>query len=736
MRLIVDSTPVAFAPDDTVLTAMLKAGQHPTGGGTLCCGGDCPHCLATVDGVSYIRTCQVVAKPGMIVQRHHLNHEYPPLPEADRLHEEVHAHNFFCDICIIGMGESGQAAVKEAEAAGKTIVTLDNHQGQEVVAIYAGPRVVARTDQGMIFVHVKEEAIVATGAAEIQPVVPGSHLAGLMTARAAQQFNSAGVALGNMVAIGTPPAGVAATALSGELVRFQGNEAGQVTAVVMADEQGNETIHSCDSVSLALGFHPRNALHKMGADLAVRAVGEATISATIPECPTDPKSIVCACSGITLADLDYTWESGFQEMELIKRSTLAGTGTCQGMGCIPYLQSFIQARKGELQPRFTARPVNRQLTMGEISAGSHHHATACTALDAVHRKLGANMERSGNWWRPWNYGDLMGEYWAVREGVSIMDVSTLGKMIIAGPDALEFLERLYPTQVSTIRKGRTRYVLLLNEGGYVMDDGLIGKESDTRYLLTLTSGGTSHSETWIRDWAEGWEMDVRLINQTYTQGAINVTGPLASQLLERAGMAKPMKFMRFADMEISDVPCRVFRLSFTGEASYELHHPAEQSAQLWHSLMVLGADLGIKPHGLEALTLLRLEKGHVIVGQDTDFDSTPRRLHHEWMCKLGKEFFLGRRAVERTNQIPLDKMLVGFELDQGAPLEGAVIWHGDEIAGHVTSAGWSGILGKGIALGWLDYFDGALPEQVTISGMAARRVAVPFYDKEGSRAKS
>lgn len=346
------------------------------------------------------------------------------------------------------------------------------------------------------------------------------------------------------------------------------------------------------------------------------------------------------------------------------------------------------------------------------------------------------MERSGGWWRPWNYGDLQGEYWAVREGVSIMDVSTLGKLIVTGPDALPFLEKLYPTHVSTIREGRTRYVLLLNERGYVMDDGLIGKENDTHYVLTLTSGGTSYSEMWIRDWAAGFEMDVRIINQTYTLGAINVTGPLASTLLERAGMNNPLNFMLFADMEIASVPCRVFRLSFTGEASYELHHPAERSVELWHKLMELGADLGIKPHGLEALTMLRLEKGHVIVGQDTDYDSTPRRIHHEWMCKLDKDYFLGRASVIRTNRIPLDKMLVGFEVDEGAPREGAIIWHGDEFAGHVTSAAWSWVLNKGIALGWLDYFDGELPQTVTINGMQARRVDLPFYDKEAVRARA
>ncbi len=730
MRIIVDGKPIPAERGETVLVAMLKADQHPTGGGCLCLAGDCPHCLATVDGVSYVRTCQTRAKPGMVIERHHRNGQYPPLPTADRLHEEVKARNIHCDVVVIGQGEAGRAAAAAAE--GKHVVTVDAAAGQEAIAIYAGPRVVVRTDREMLYLHPQEEIVVATGAAEIQPVAPGAELAGLLTSRAAEVLAAAGIDLGRVVAFGTPPQNIDAELLQGEIVCFEGEN--QVEEIVMRDANGVENRHKCDTVALGLGFHPRDALALMGHGLPVRTVGDAALEADVPSCPA--AGIVCACSGVSVDDLNYTWESGFREMELIKRSTLAGTGTCQGMGCLPYLRSFIQEKGGELQPRFTARPVNRQLTMGEIAAGAHHHAMARTALDEVHRQLGANMERSGGWWRPWNYGKLQEEYWAVREGVSIMDVSTLGKMTISGPDALEFLERIYPTHVRTIRPGRTRYALLLNERGYVMDDGLIGKENDTRFTITLTSGGTSHSEMWLRDWARGWGLDVRILNQTYTLGAINVTGPLARTLLERAGMSEPLKFMRFRDQEIAGVSCRVFRLSFTGEESYELHHPAEDSVKLWRALMELGADLGIKPHGLEALVMLRLEKGHIIVGQDTDYDSTPRRIHHEWMVKPEKEFFLGRTSMMRTGRIELDKMLVGFEVAEGVPQEGAVVWHDEEYAGYLTSAAWSPVLQKGIALGWLYYQDGELPTDVTINGQPARRVDLPFYDKEAARARA
>ena len=733
MRLIVDGRPISYEPGDSLLIALLRADIQPTGGGCLCLGGDCNNCLATVDGISYVRTCQTAAKPGMVVALQHMQ-KYPPLPQENQARPAEPARNLFCDVVVIGGGEAGQAAAAEAEAAGQQVIVLEAADGQEAIGIYPGPLVVARTDAETLHVHPHDEIIVATGAAEIMPIVPGSELAGVYTSRAAEKLAQAGLDLGRVVAVGTPPAGVQCELAAGELVRFEGAN-GRIQTLITQTQDGPEQRYDCDTAVVGLGLHPRNALLRMGHGLPVRAVGEAALESDIPTCPKE--GIVCPCEGVSVADLEAIWEQGFHEMELVKRATLAGTGTCQGSTCLPYLRSFLLEKGKTLQPSFTARPVTRQLTVGEVAAGTHHHATARTALDAEHRRLGAQMERSGGWWRPWTYGDPDGEYWAVREAVSLMDVSTLGKMIVSGPDALKFLERLYPTKVSTIRDGRSRYVLLLNERGYVFDDGLICKESDTRYSLTFTSGGVSHSEMWLRDWAASWGMDVRILHQTMPLGAINVTGPLAKQLLEKAGLANPPGWLGHAKAEVAGVPCHIFRLSFTGELSFELHHPAEQSVQLWQTLMELGQEFGIRPHGLHTLLRLRLEKGHIIVGQDTDFDSTPRRIHHDWAVKLDKPQFIGRHAVARTNQIPLDKMLVGLELPDGpAPMEGAVIWHDGDFAGHVTSSAYSPVLGKVVMLGWLYYFDSELPETVTIDGRIAHRVPVPFYDKEAARAKA
>lgn len=735
-RVIVDGQPIAFQTGDNLLVAMLRSDRHPTGGGCLCLAGDCPHCLATVDGVSYVRTCQTAARPGMLVERHHAEGHYPPLPLEARPNEPpVTARNLHCDVVVIGLGEAGQAAAAAAQQAGHEVITLDANAGQEVIGIYPGPLVVARTAAGMLHVHPRTEIVIATGAAELQPVAPGNDLAGIVTARAATQLAAAGVALGRVVAVGAAPDGIAAEVVNGEIIRFEG--ADRVEAVVVADAAGHEQRFVCDTVAVGVGFQPRDVLARIGQGLpgiTISVVGDAALPRDLPTCPK--AGVVCACSGVTMDDLTFIWERGFRELELVKRATLFGTGTCQGAVCMPYIRSFL-AKQGEtVQAPFTARPVTRQLTMGEVAAGSYHQATPRTALDSEHRRLGAKMERVGGWWRPWNYGNLLEEYWAVREAVSVGDVSTLGKMQISGPDALELLERLYPTKVATIKPGRSRYVLLLDDRGYVLDDGLICRDSETRFTLTFTSGGATTAELWVRDWAEAWGLDVRILNQTMALGAINVTGPLSNELLHRAGLDNPPPYMGHLTATVAGVPCKVFRLSFTGELSYELHHPAEDSVTLWRRLLDLGQDLGIKPHGIDALLKLRLEKGHIIVGQDTDFDSTPHRIQHEWAVRMDKPDFVGKGAIMRTNQLPLDRQLVGFEMAHPAPLEGAVIYHGDTYAGYVTSSFASPVLGKTVLLGWLKFFDGNLPTEVTIGGRMARRVAPPFYDAEGTRARA
>ena len=176
------------------------------------------------------------------------------------------------------------------------------------------------------------------------------------------------------------------------------------------------------------------------------------------------------------------------------------------------------------------------------------------------------------------------------------------------------------------------------------------------------------------------------------------------------------------------------RLSFTGEASFELHHPIDRSADLWRGMMAVGQDLGIRPHGLQALFGLRLEKGHVIIGMDTELDTTPRRLGMNWAVSMDKPDFIGRDALARTAPLPDSRRLVGLTLDGTAPTEGSPIWSDGAIVGHVTSSFASPVLGHAVMLGWLKR--APFPDSVEIDGRQARVTAPPFYDPEGLRARA
>ena len=724
-RIVVDGSPVAFEAGNSVALAILRGGEVPGRGGTLCLAGDCGNCLAEVDGVAYVRTCQTAARPGLRVARHPAG-AMPALPvvaapdlTATPLPVTVELHHLEVDVAVIGGGSSGRAAAADAERAGKSVRVLDAHSGDEVVAIYAGPMVVVRTAHGMLHVH-PHEIVVATGAAEVQPVCPGNRLAGIVTARAAEKLRAAGVDPGRLVEV------------DGGLVRFEGED-GHVRAVVTTDPAtGTETTTPADTVAVGLGLAPRDLLARMAGAVPVTVVGDAATDQPLPPPPTE--GVICGCMGTTVADLADAWDRGYTELELLKRSSQACLGPCQGGACLPNVRSWIAAKTGEVPDPFTARPASRQITLAEASADTYVDAFRKTPLHDEHLAAGARMDRFGGWWRPWHYGDAVSEYWAVREGVSIGDVSTLGKLVVSGPDVVELLERLYPCNVADIKPGRSRYALLLNERGHVMDDGMILRETDTRFVLSFTSGGAANAEMWIRDWIDVWGLRVHVLDRTMSLAAINVTGPLAGALLTRAGLADPPRFLGHVHADVAGVPCHVMRLSFTGEAAFELHHPVDRSVELWRALLDLGADMGIRPHGLQALFGLRLEKGHVIVGMDTELDTTPRRLGMDWAVRMEKPRFIGRASLERTAKLPDHRRWVGFTMDGPAPAEGAPIWSGGEVVGNVTGSWQSPLLGKALMLGWLRRTP--FPTHVEIDGQKAVVTPTPFYDPEGHRARA
>ncbi|MDP9468407.1 MAG: 2Fe-2S iron-sulfur cluster-binding protein, partial [Chloroflexota bacterium] len=417
-RFVLDGQRLPYEPGDTVAVAIVRAGEHPFHGGTLCLAGDCGNCVAEVEGIAYVRTCLTPASPDLAVRRHPATGS-PPWHAPAEQPRHISVRREEADVVVIGGGRSGRAAAGEAGTAGRGATRLNSGDGSEVVAIYAGPTIIARTAEGMLHLRAKE-VVLATGAAEIQPVCPGNRLAGLLTARAAERLHQAGVDLGAAVAVGALPEGVPCTHATGELVRIEGE--GRVSAVVTV-EGGIERTTACDTLILGLGRAPRDVLARMAGDIPVTVVGSAAEAFPLPPPPTE--GIVCPCAGVGVDDLEAVWQRGFTELELVKRASLAGTGTCQGSVCLPHVRAWIAAKTGTAPAPFTARPASRQITLGEAAAEFHIDAFRRTALHDEHVALGARMDRFGGWWRPWHYADHLAEYRAVRTAVSLGDVSTL-----------------------------------------------------------------------------------------------------------------------------------------------------------------------------------------------------------------------------------------------------------------------------------------------------------------------
>jgi sarcosine oxidase subunit alpha len=195
-------------------------------------------------------------------------------------------------------------------------------------------------------------------------------------------------------------------------------------------------------------------------------------------------------------------------------------------------------------------------------------------------------------------------------------------------------------------------------------------------------------------------------------------------------------YLQHREIKVAGIGCRAIRLGFVGELSYELHHPSDSSVQLWDALLAEGEDLEIRPHGLDALRLLRLEKGHIIVGQDTDFDATPARLNMNWAVKLEKPWFVGKRGVERANAHESLRRLVAVSFAGHAPPEGAPLRSGGRDVGYISSSGWSPVLGCGVSLGWVTRTNGSFPTQLEANGAVGKVVDHPFYDPKGERLRA
>jgi sarcosine oxidase, subunit alpha len=450
---------------------------------------------------------------------------------------------------------------------------------------------------------------------------------------------------------------------------------------------------------------------------------------------------------VTVKEMKQAIEEGFDSIELLKRYTTLSMGPCQGKACLnACTRVTAQLTDKSLQETGmpTARPPFAPVALGVLAAG-HLVPRKETAIHDRHVEAGAEFMWAGDWRRPHHYQDPKLECEAVHERVALIDVSSLGKFRIKGPDAVTFLERLYPSKLADLKVGRIRYGAMLNDQGVILDDGTICRLSDEEFFVTTTTGGTAAMEQWIKWWLADWGLDVQVMNVSGGYAAINLAGPRSRDVMQRLASfdvaATTLPYLSSAHGELAGVPVLVLRIGFVGELSYEIHAPSAFGEHLWDQLMAAGKDFGIAAFGLEAQRILRLEKQHIIVGQDTDALSTPVAAGLSWMVKLEKPDFLGRRSlVDLRDHGPLER-LVGFTVESGhPPPEGAAIVEAGRPVGRVCSSRWSAVQRAGVGMAWVPSAwatDGQTLEIVYDGQRATAKVTLkPFYDPEGKRLRS
>ncbi len=477
----------------------------------------------------------------------------------------------------------------------------------------------------------------------------------------------------------------------------------------------------------------------------------------IAETRLDGRQFVCVCEDVTVKDITRAVAEGFDQVELLKRYSTASMGPCQGKMCRVAVGELLAQQIGETPAAVgtsRARPPAQPVTLGALGA-AHAAPVRRTPMHHRHGALGARLMNLGEWKRPEVYSSVEEECRAVREGVGLIDVSTLGKLEVVGKDAVALLEKVYTGRFADLRPGRVRYGVACDDAGIILDDGTFARLGPERWFITTTSGGVEAMDQWLRWWSApgpgGSPPCAHVTNLTAGLAAVNLAGPRSREVLSRLTdldlSPEAFPYLGAREATVAAVPALLLRIGFVGELGYEIHVPAEYGGQVWDALLEAGEESGIRPFGVEAQRVLRLEKGHVIVGHDTDALSNPLDAGMPWVVKWEKDDFVGRPSLLRLSaerqeqEVEGQLRLVGFTLpgDIWIPERSQVV-EGGQPAGRVTSYRVSPTLEQGIGLAWV-------PTASAVEG-AAIRIALPggaieaavtlrpFYDPEGFRVRS
>ncbi len=470
---------------------------------------------------------------------------------------------------------------------------------------------------------------------------------------------------------------------------------------------------------------------------------------------------------VKVSDVQLAAQEGFESVEHAKRYTTLGMATDQGKISNINGLAILADQLGAEIPAVgttTFRPPYTPISMASIAGPAQRdlfQPVRKTPMSDWHTANGAFYEPVGQWRRPYAYlrGDetvheaVNREVVNARENTGLLDASTLGKLIVSGPDAGKFLDMMYTNMMSTLPVGKCRYGLMCSENGFLSDDGVVARISEDTWLCHTTTGGAERIHAWMEDWlqCEWWDWKVYVTNVTEQLAQVAVVGPNARKLLEKLGgmdvSKEALPFMQWADGTLGGFAARVYRISFSGELSYEIAVPASQGRAFWDKLLEAGEAFGIMPYGTEALHIMRAEKGFIMIGDETDGTVIPQDLNLQWALSKKKEDYLGKRAHLRSHMADPNRWkLVGLETLDGSVLPDGAYAIADGVnangqgntQGRVTSTYFSPTLKKGIAMGLVHKGPDRMGEVISFTNIGgepikAKIVDPVFYDRDGEK---
>ena len=659
------------------------------------------------------------------------------------------------EIVVATAGASAYRCALDAKAAGLSVTIVDNRRAEE-----CGPELAAATAAG-IDVIPGQTVIGATGRKRVTGLMIGA-LADDGSIGRTQGLRCDCVAMSG----GWTPAVHLYSQARGRLVFDAARD-----AFVPAEPVAGVKVAGAARGVYGLGDAIGDGSAAGGAEIIVSA--NETFTGHKPvrlqpstRAPSKVKAFVDFQNDVTAKDIKLAVQEGFRSIEHVKRYTTTGMATDQGKTSnLNALGIAAEALHSEIPTvgLTTFRPPYTPVSFGSIAGqnrGTQFEPLRKTSIDPVAAAAGAKFENVGAWRRAWYFpqaGEDMAaavrrECRTVRMAAGILDASTLGKIEVVGRDALEFLNRIYTNELSKLAPGRCRYALMLKEDGHILDDGIISRFGEGQFHVTTTTGGAARVLAHMEDYLQTeWpQLDVFLTSTTEQWAVIAVQGPKAREIIAPFVEAGPITHAEMPHMSVrsclfAGLPCRLMRVSFTGELGYEINVPADYGADVWQMVLEETQRHGGSAYGTETLHVLRAEKGYIIVGQETDGTVTPDDVGLAGLIGKRKRDFVGKRSLARPDLVAAGRrQLVGLLTESNEQLdEGAQIVDDENqpvpmtMLGYVTSSYFSAELRRPIALALLANGRARTGETLKVTtarGFTSATVTSPvFVDPEGGR---